>query len=115
MQGEAARFPLGYGDLNQVSSGLGLGHLREQPWESWGHFYDMHGASGHGGSWFGYQAQMWFVRKEEGGYGVILLVNTEFDFSAPNDRFLWLLASPCKIQVLVMEEASARFAQTAED
>jgi CubicO group peptidase (beta-lactamase class C family) len=39
MHEEAVTFPLGYGDLNQVSCGLGLGHL-----------YDMHGATGHGGS-----------------------------------------------------------------
>ena len=105
MQEQAVSFPLGRGDLNQVSYGLGFGHIREEPWSVWGHLYDMHGATGHGGSWFGYQAQMWFVEREEGGYGVILLTNTESDFKA-EARSLWMFASPLKLQVLLMEEAA---------
>ena len=65
----------------------------------------MHGATGHGGSWWGYQAQMWFVQREEEGYGIILLINTESDFKA-EARGLWLFASPLRLQVLLMEEAA---------
>lgn len=109
MQEKAVSFPLGRADLNQVAYGLGLGHIREEPWSTWGHLYDMHGATGHGGSWFGYQGQMWFVEEEEGGYGMVLLVNTEFDFKEARD--LWLFASPLKLQVLLMEEAAAMYQQ----
>jgi CubicO group peptidase (beta-lactamase class C family) len=112
MHKRAVSFPLGYGDLNQVSYGLGLGHIREQPWQAWNHLYDMHGATGHGGSWFGYQGQMWFVNGEKGSYGIILLVNTEFDFKA-EARNTWIFASPLKLQVLLMEEASEFYGQMA--
>jgi CubicO group peptidase (beta-lactamase class C family) len=111
MHERAVSFPLGQGDLNQVSYGLGLGHFREIPWSVWGHLYDMHGATGHGGSWWGYQAQMWFVEEKEGGYGIVLLTNTESDFKA-EARELWLFASPLRLQVLLMEEASRMYAQT---
>jgi CubicO group peptidase (beta-lactamase class C family) len=114
MHQEAVSFPPGYGDLNQVSYGLGLGHIRKQPWQIWGHFYDMHGATGHGGSWFGYQGQMWFVEEDSGSYGIILLTNTEFDFKA-EARNMWMFASPLKLQVLLMEEAAARYALALQD
>jgi CubicO group peptidase (beta-lactamase class C family) len=110
MQEEAVTFPLGRGDLNQVAYGLGLGHVREQPWNCWGHLYDMHGATGHGGSWFGYTGQMWFVGETEGGYGIVLLANTEFDFN-PEARGLWLFASPLRLQTLLMQEASTLYQQ----
>jgi len=106
MQEKAVTFPLGQGDLNQISYGLGIGHIREEPWNSWGHLYDMHGAKGHGGSWFGYIGQMWFTEKGENSYGIILLINTNVNFKAET-RDLWLFASPLKIQVLLMEEAIA--------
>jgi CubicO group peptidase (beta-lactamase class C family) len=113
MHKRAVTFPVGRGDLNQIASGLGLGHIRDEPWNAWGHPYDMHGATGHGGSWFGYQGQMWFVEKDEGGgYGIVLLINTELDFK-PKARDLWLFAGPLRLQVLLMEEAAARYAQTA--
>ena len=64
----------------------------------------MHGANGHGGSSWGYQSAMWFVPKVSGGYGIVLLTNTESDFKA-EARDLWLFASPLRLQVLLMEEA----------
>jgi CubicO group peptidase (beta-lactamase class C family) len=111
MQEEAVTFPLGRGDLNQFAYGLGLGHIQEEPWSCWGHLYDMHGATGHGGSWFGYAGQMWFVDEAEGGYGIVMLINTELDFK-PEARGLWLFASPLRLQVLLMEEASVLYEQT---
>jgi len=104
MHKTAVTFPPGRGDLNQVSCGLGIGHIRKEPWNCWGHLYDMHGAKGHGGSWFGYLSQMWFVEEEQNTYGVILLTNTEFDFKA-EARDLWNFSSPLKLLVLLMEEA----------
>jgi hypothetical protein len=67
-----------------------------------------------GGSWFGYQGQMRFVEKGEegGGCGIVLLINTEFDFKS-EARDLWLFASPLRLQVLLMEEAATRYAQAA--
>jgi CubicO group peptidase (beta-lactamase class C family) len=114
MHEEAVSFPLGHADLNQVSYGLGLGHIRDEPWSAWGHLYDMHGATGHGGSWWGYQGQMWFVERGEGGYGIILLINTESDFKA-EARGLWLFASPLKLQVLLMEEAALMYQQETSE
>jgi hypothetical protein len=112
MHERAVTFPVGRADLNQDASGLGLGHIRDEPWNAWGHPYDMHGATGHGGSWFGYQSQMWFVEEEGGAYGIVLLINTEFDFGA-EARALWLFASPLRLQVLLMEEAATRYAQVS--
>ena len=111
MQEKAVTFPLGQGDLNQETYGLGLGHIRDVPWSAWGHLYDMHGATGHGGSWFGYNAQLWFVDKEEGGYGVVVLTNTESDFNSQG-RNLWIFGSLNKIPVLLIEEASELYTQT---
>jgi hypothetical protein len=108
MQRPAATFSVGQGDLNQSSYGLGLGQIRRQPWTVWGHPYDMHGAVGHGGSWFGYQSAMWFVPEDGGGYGIVLLSNTECDFK-PEARDLWLFASPLRLQVLLMAEARTRY------
>lgn len=48
---------------------------------------------------------MWFVEREEAGYGIIPLINTESDFKA-EARDLWLFASPLRLQVLLMEEAA---------
>jgi CubicO group peptidase (beta-lactamase class C family) len=114
MQERAVTFPVGQGDLNQDAYGLGLGHIRDVPWSAWGHLYDMHGATGHGGSWFGYNAQLWFVDKEEGGFGIIVLTNTESDFNA-EARNLWIFGSVNKIPVLLMEEASELYTQTLAD
>ena len=110
MQEPAVTFPVGRGDFNQVSYSLGLGQIRDQPWSAWGHLYDMHGASGHGGSWFGYNSQMWFVSDAGGGYGMILLFNTDLDFKPDS---LWMFASPLRLQVLLMEEASLLYQQAS--
>ncbi|MDJ0753612.1 MAG: serine hydrolase domain-containing protein [Ardenticatenaceae bacterium] len=114
MQEKVVTFPLGQGDLNQDAAGIGLGHVRNQPWNAWGHLYDMHGATGHGGSWWGYQSQMWFVNEEDGGYGMILLINTEGDLKG-DTRSLWLFSSPLQIQTLLMEEARLRYQESMEN
>jgi CubicO group peptidase (beta-lactamase class C family) len=109
MQRRAVSVPKGQGDLNQAGYGLGLGHLNATPWNCWGHLYNMHGAIGHGGSWFGYGGQMWFVPKGSGGYGIVLLVNTDADFEGEASD-LWIFAGTYKMQVLLMEAAREAFA-----
>jgi CubicO group peptidase (beta-lactamase class C family) len=109
MQRRAVSVPKGQGDLNQAGYGLGLGQLNATPWNCWGHLYDMHAAIGHGGSWFGYGGQMWFVPKGSEGYGVVLLVNTDADFEEEASD-LWVFAGTYKMQVLLMEAAAEAFA-----
>lgn len=83
----------------------------EQIQQAMKEIYQCHRADG---SWWGYQAQMWFVEEERGAYGIILLINTEFDFKS-EARDLWLFASPFRLQGLLMEEPSVRFAQATGD
>ena len=97
----------GKGDLSQVGYGLGFSQMNTAPWEYWGHFYDMQGAIGHGGSTWGTVAQLWFVEKEAGGYGIIRLTNVDRDFEP--DDMLWFFAIDYKIQVKLLAEARARY------
>lgn len=109
MQRYAVSVPQGAGDLNQAGYGLGLGQLKAEPWNSWGHLYDMHGAIGNAGSWFGYSSQLWFAPKESGGYGIVLLVNNGADFEG-EARDLWVFFGTYKMQVLLMEAAGEALA-----
>ncbi|MDH5440257.1 MAG: beta-lactamase family protein [Candidatus Bathyarchaeota archaeon] len=89
-----------------VGYGLGWFHLSN---ETYKHHY-FHGAQGHGGDNWGFTCQMWFVEKERGAYGIILLTNLNRNIKDDN---LHTLATGLKIQDLLLQEASARFTQSA--
>ena len=55
---------------------------------------------------------MWFVEKERGAYGIILLTNLNSSFKTD---ILHVLATSLKIQDLLLQEASAVFAQAPYD
>jgi len=92
---------------NMVSTGLGFDKLGEEAGQYWGHEYNMHGALGHQGGGFGCTNDWWFVDKEQGGYGVIMLTNV--------NTFKWdeslYFATYYKILTLLMDEASTRYEQ----
>ncbi|MFB0504571.1 MAG: serine hydrolase domain-containing protein [Candidatus Bathyarchaeia archaeon] len=88
-----------------VAYGLGWFHLSN---ETYKHHY-LHGAQGHGGEKWGFSCQMWFVEKERGAYGIILLTNLNRSFKAD---ILHALATSLKIQDLLLQEASARSTQS---
>jgi CubicO group peptidase (beta-lactamase class C family) len=92
---------------NMVSTGLGFDKLREEPGQYWGYEYNMHGALGHQGGGFGCNNEWWFVDKEQGGYGVIMLTNV--------NTFKWdealYFATYYKILTLLMDEAASRYEQ----
>ena len=89
-----------------VGYGLGWFHLSN---ETYKHHY-LHGAQGHGGDNWGFTCQMWFVEKERGAYGIILLTNLNRSFKDDN---LHTLATGLKIEDLLLQEASARFTQSS--
>jgi CubicO group peptidase (beta-lactamase class C family) len=90
---------------NMVSTGLGFDKLREGPGQYWGYQYNMHGALGHHGGDFGCSNEWWFVDKEQGGYGVIMLTNVN---TYKHDEAL-VFATYYKILTLLMDEASNRY------
>lgn len=106
---EMAVLTEGGGDLNQAGYGLGVAQMNVQPWQFWGHFYDMQGAIGHGGSTWGTVGQMWFVKQDSGGYGIVLLTNVDRDFEP--DDYLRFFAIDYRIQVELLAEAAVRYAQ----
>ena len=89
-----------------VGYGLGWIHLSN---ETYKHHY-LHGAQGHGGEKWGFSCQMWFVQKERGAYGIILLTNINRSLKAD---LIHALATNLKIQDLLLQEASVRFTQSA--
>jgi CubicO group peptidase (beta-lactamase class C family) len=92
---------------NMISTGLGFDKLREGPGQYWGHQYNMHGALGHQGGDFGCNNEWWFVDKEQGGYGVIMLTNVN---TYKHDEAL-VFATYYKILTLLMDEAADRYQQ----
>ena len=92
---------------NMVSTGLGFDKLRDEPGQYWGYEYDMHGALGHQGGDFGYTNEWWFVDKEQGGYGVIMLTNVN---NHTHDEALYF-ATHYKILTLLMDEAASLYEQ----
>jgi CubicO group peptidase (beta-lactamase class C family) len=92
---------------NMVSTGLGFDKLREGPGQYWGYEYDMQGALGHHGGDFGCNNEWWFVDKEHGGYGVIMLTNVN---TYKWDEALYF-ATYYKILALLMDEAATRYEQ----
>ena len=92
---------------NMVSTGLGFDKLREEPGQYWGYKYNMHGALGHHGGDFGCTNEWWFVDKEQGGYGVIMLTNVN---TYKWDEALYF-ATHYKILTLLMDEAASLYEQ----
>jgi len=92
---------------NMVSTGLGFDKLRQEPGQYWGYEYNMHGALGHHGGDFGCTNEWWFVDKEQGGYGVIMLTNVN---NHTHDEALYF-ATHYKILTLLMDEAASLYAQ----
>ena len=92
---------------NMVSTGLGFDKLREEPGQYWGYEYNMHGALGHHGGDFGCNNEWWFVDKEQGSYGVIMLTNVN---TYKWDEALYF-ATYYKILTLLMDEAASRYEQ----
>jgi hypothetical protein len=72
--------------------------------------YDFHGSIGHGGRDYGYACRMFFVKKEGGGYGVIVLSNAGGLFKSDVKSFF---AIYLKVENLLMQEAEARFLRQA--
>jgi CubicO group peptidase (beta-lactamase class C family) len=92
---------------NMVSTGLGFDKLREGPGQYWGYQYNMHGALGHHGGDFGCNNEWWFVDKEQGGYGAIMLTNVN---TYKWDEALYF-ATYYKILTSLMDEAASRYEQ----
>ena len=97
-------------DVGMAGYGFGLNTMRTAPWEFYGHSYDFYGAKGHGGADYGYLSRWFFVEKEEGGYGIILLSNVSKFFKS---ELTWFFGVYLKIDNLLMQEAEARFLQQA--
>jgi CubicO group peptidase (beta-lactamase class C family) len=96
------------GDVGMKGYGMGLNIMRTEPWQYYGHFYDFHGATGHGGADYGYLSRMFYVEREEGGYGVILLANLSQFYDSD---LTWFFGIYLKLDNLLMQEAEARFSQ----
>ena len=90
---------------NMISTGLGFDKLREGPGQYWGCEYNMRGALGHQGGDFGCNNEWWFVDKEQGGYGVIMLTNVN---TYKWDEALYF-ATYYRILTLLMDEAASRY------
>ena len=82
--------------------GYGWTHYQQKPWEFWGSFFQFYGAGGHGGGDIGYRTRIYAIEEDKGGFGVIVLTNTENFFKSDN---LWLFSTYLQLETLLMEEA----------
>jgi CubicO group peptidase (beta-lactamase class C family) len=89
-------------DLGMEAYGYGWTRYQLAPWQFWGTFFQFFGAGGHGGGDIGYRTRVYAVEKEEGGFGVIVLTNTENFFKTDS---LWFFSTYLQIETLLMEEA----------
>jgi CubicO group peptidase (beta-lactamase class C family) len=96
----------GQGDAFQVAEGLGLSILTDETWRYWNHEYNMHGATGHGGSNPGSTSAMWFMEDENGSYGIITMTNHKQTQKPDNGVFT--ISVLFTIQELLMQEAYDR-------
>jgi CubicO group peptidase (beta-lactamase class C family) len=94
-------------DLGMEAYGYGWTRYRQEPWQFWGSFFQFFGAGGHGGGDVGYRTRIYAVEKDEGGFGVIVLTNTE-NFFKPDD--LWFFSTYLQLETLLMEEAQRLWA-----
>ncbi len=89
-------------DLGMEAYGYGWTLYQEQPWEYWGTMLQFYGAGGHGGGDIGYRTRIYAVEKDEGGFGVIVLTNTENFFKTDQP---WYFSTYLQLETLLMEEA----------
>jgi CubicO group peptidase (beta-lactamase class C family) len=94
-------------DLGMEAYGYGWTRYQQAPWQFWGTFFQFFGAGGHGGGDIGYRTRIYAVEKGEGGFGVIVLTNTE-NFFKPDD--LWLFSTYLQLETLLMEQAQRLWA-----
>ncbi len=99
----------GGGHINKMGYGLGFTQLSSSPWQFYGHFYGMKGAIGHEGGQVGYSGALYFVKKDMGGYGFILLTNDSTIEQGVD--LTWYFPTYYQINVLLMEEAANRYVQ----
>ena len=88
-------------DLGMEAYGYGWTLYRQEPWQFWGSFFQFFGAGGHGGGDIGYRTRIYAVEREMGGFGVIVLTNTE-NFKPDS---LWHFSTYMQLETLLMEEA----------
>jgi CubicO group peptidase (beta-lactamase class C family) len=94
-------------DIGMAASGYGWAIRREEPWSYWGYPFEMRGAQGHGGGDYGYRAGMYYVQKEGGGYGAIMLTNLANFFK---EDMPWYFGIYLQLEDLLMDEAQTRWA-----
>jgi CubicO group peptidase (beta-lactamase class C family) len=94
-------------DLGMEGYGYGWTRYRQAPWQFWGSFFQFYGAGGHGGGDIGYRTRIYAVDKGEGGFGVIVLTNTQNWFKSYS---LWFFGCYMQIETLWMEEAERLWA-----
>lgn len=98
------------GDIGVVGYGYGLNHMRAEPWQFYGHFYEF-GSLGHGGTDYGYSSSMYFVEEEAGGYGFILLTDASKLFK---QDVAWHFEICLKMENLLMQEARALYLEAGQ-
>jgi CubicO group peptidase (beta-lactamase class C family) len=89
-------------DLGMEAYGYGWTRYQHAPWQFWGSFFQFYGAGGHGGGDIGYRTRIYAVEKDEGGFGVIVLTNTQNWFKTDT---LWYFGTYLQLETLLMEEA----------
>ena len=95
-------------DLGMEAYGYGWTQYRQEPWQFWGSHFQFYGAEGHGGGDIGYRARIYMVEEDEGGFGVIVLTNTQNFFKWDE---LWLFSTYLQLETLLLEEAQRLWAQ----
>ncbi len=94
-------------DLGMEAYGYGWTRYQQAPWQFWGTLFQFFGAGGHGGGDIGYRSRIYAVEKDEGGFGVIVLTNTQTFFKPDN---LWFFSTSLQLETLLMEEAQRLWA-----
>jgi CubicO group peptidase (beta-lactamase class C family) len=89
-------------DLGMEAYGYGWTRYQQAPWQFWGTLFQFYGAGGHGGGDIGYRTRIYAVDKGEGGFGVIVLTNTQNWFKPDT---LWYFGIYLQLETLLMEEA----------
>ena len=94
-------------DLGMEAYGYGWTRYQQAPWQFAGTLLQFFGAGGHGGGDIGNRTRIFAVERDEGGFGVIVLTNTENFLKADN---LWYFSTYLQLETLLMEEAQRLWA-----